>query len=407
MFVCSAIVAHAQKPPTTNNPSNPAKQDEVYYSTSPVDLHDGIKVGTLSVTGAEPVIEKLITDIQNNEYGPLASILVWHQDKLVFEMYANYGYENAPHFLMSVTKTLTSLLFSRAMELGYFRMGDLQKPVLDFFPDIDRANIQPEAAAVTLHEVLMMQSGFRGIKEWMKGDDLEGHRMIQKYFEQTTLPLDKRYTYAATDCNIVMSVIAELTSNRPDSSLPQYSTVWEFLEKEFLSPFGITNYQWSKASNGYPTSAAGCSLRSRDLLKIGIAMHQQGIHNGKQFFSGPYLDLLFNMGVRKKNRPHMSRPNGYIYFTEGIEYKLNGLTFVGVGGRGAAGQFMTSYPALDLVVVATSDNRGASGFGLDDARKAQVENLLPLFADNTTIQVERQTRCVTLLNAVDEGDRAE
>jgi len=375
-----AYAAHAQKPPTTDDVNKPSKQDKVYYTTSPVDMNDGIKVGTLSIAGADPIIQKVISDVDSNVYGPLASILLWHKGELVFEMYANYGYENAPHFLMSVTKTITSLILSRTIELGYLTVSDLQKPVLDFFPDIDRTDIQPEAAAVTLYEVLMMQSGFRGIKEWMKGDDLEGYRMIQKYFELTTLPLDKRYAYAATDCNIVMSVVAELTTRRPDSSLPQYSTVWKFLEKEFLGKLGITNYKWGTASNGHPTSAAGCQLRTRDLLKMGIVLHQKGIYNGQQLLSREYIDMLFDMSARKKIRPHMTNPHGYTYFTEGIDYAMNGVEFTGVGGRGAAGQFITSYQALDLVIAATSDNRGNCGFVLKDARKAHVDNLLPIFA---------------------------
>lgn len=370
LVLCLAGVVHAQKPPTTDKTEKPAKQEKVYYATSPVDMNDGIKVGSLSIPGANAAINEFVADVEDNKYGPLASILAWHKGELVFEMYANYGYENSPHFLMSVAKTLTSLLLSRAIELGYLTVEDIHKPALDFFPDIDRKNIKPEAAAVTLYEALLMKSGFRGIKEWMKGDDLQGYRMIQKYFEQTKLPLDKRYAYAATDCNIVMSVIGELTTNRPDSSLPQYATLHEFLDKEFLGRLGITNYKWGTASNGYPTSAAGCQLRSRDLLKIGIAIHQNGVYDGEQLFSSEYIDKFYNRAPLK----------GYIYFTEGIPYTMNGVDFKGVGGRGAAGQFITSYRELDLVIAATSDNRGGCGFVLKDARKAHVDNILPIFA---------------------------
>ena len=61
-FVClsvsCAVGAHAQQPPTMEKGGKPPKQESVYYSTSPVDLHDGIKVGALSIPGAEPVIEE-------------------------------------------------------------------------------------------------------------------------------------------------------------------------------------------------------------------------------------------------------------------------------------------------------------------------------------------------------------
>ena len=98
----------AEKPPTSDNTNKPKKQNTVYYSTSPVNMNDGIQVGILNIKGADVAIKNFIGDVENNKYGPLASILAWHKGKLVFEMYANYGYENSPHFLMSVTKTITS-----------------------------------------------------------------------------------------------------------------------------------------------------------------------------------------------------------------------------------------------------------------------------------------------------------
>jgi CubicO group peptidase (beta-lactamase class C family) len=366
--------------PTTDNINRPPKQEQVYYSTAPVDMHDGIDVGTLSLEGADLAIKKFVAEIEDNKYGPLASILVWHKGKLVFELYANHGYENAPHFMMSVTKTVTSLVLSRAIEMGYLKVSDFQRPILSFFPGIDQTEIKPEIESVTLYDVLMMQSGFRGIKEWMKGDDLEGDGLIQKYFELTKLPLDRKYRYSATDCMMVMALIDELTTRRPQSSLTQYESVWDFVQKEFLDKLDIQNYVWGKASNGNPASAAGSRFRSRDLLKMGIALHQKGFYKGEQLFSREYMDLLHGMDVRKTNRPHMKNACGYTYFTEGIEYDMNGVKFIGVGGRGAAGQFMTSYEELDLVIAATSDNRGGVGFGLKDAREAQVKNLLPLFA---------------------------
>ena len=64
---------------------------EAYLSGSPEDLNDGLPVGTLNLPGAEEAFNNLLRDDKAGKYSNLDSILLWHDGKLVFEMYNRRG----------------------------------------------------------------------------------------------------------------------------------------------------------------------------------------------------------------------------------------------------------------------------------------------------------------------------
>ena len=132
-----------------------------YVSTSPEDLGDGIAVGKLDLPGSEQAVTALVADDKDGKYKNLDSILLWKDGKLLFEMYNRGGRVDAPHYTMSITKTLTSITLARAIELGLLSMEDLDKPVISFMPEVDRSSIQSGVESITMRDALMMKSGLR------------------------------------------------------------------------------------------------------------------------------------------------------------------------------------------------------------------------------------------------------
>ena len=53
------------------------------------------------------------------------------------------------------------MAIGRAMELGFLNAEDLQKPIVELLPKIDRTKIVTGAEKITLHQVLNMNSGLR------------------------------------------------------------------------------------------------------------------------------------------------------------------------------------------------------------------------------------------------------
>ena len=127
-----------------------------YISSSPADLKDGLRVGRLALPGSAQAIEALRKADANGQFANLDSLLIWKDGKMVFEMYARRGRVDAPHYAMSITKTLTSMALGRALQLGHLKLSDLDRPVIEFMPAINRKTIQPGVETITLQDALII-----------------------------------------------------------------------------------------------------------------------------------------------------------------------------------------------------------------------------------------------------------
>ncbi|MFP6621102.1 MAG: serine hydrolase [Pirellulaceae bacterium] len=360
----------AQELPRLSRQLDPKKQNyqaqkklvdlpAAYVSTSPQDLDDGLQVGTLDVPGTRKAVAALVAADAAGKYASLDSLLLWKDGKLLFEMYNRGGRVDAPHYAMSVTKTLTSVTLARAIQLGLLEMEDLDKPVISFMTEIDRAKIQPGVETITLRDALMMKSGLRfKDKQFarMLGPEYVRQQYFQKLFEKTApvTPRSKQYKYTGTDPSMVMMII--------DIKVP--GTVQQFIAKEVAGKFGAI-YCWDDQNCGIPKCGAGSNFSSRSLLKIGTAMIQEGKYRGEQLLAAPYVRQVMDTG----------KGSGYFYYFHNRSKLSAGKKIDFISGIGAGGQYMATFPGRGIVLVATADNKKAIGLPL----QAALEHLLPLF----------------------------
>ncbi len=131
-----------------------------------------------------------------------------------------------------------------------------------------------------------------------------------------------------------------------------------------MEPFGAI-HRWDDQGCGLPKCGAGANFTSRTLLKFGIAVLHGGKWNGKQLLSAEYLQEVTDT----------SKGDGYFYFFHNRDKLGNDGAIDFISGIGAGGQYMSVYPELNIVVVATSHNKGEIGKPLD----AVLGHLIPLF----------------------------
>lgn len=335
---------------------------EAYVSTSPEDLGDGIQVDTLDLPGTQEAVKALVEADKAGEFSNLDSILIWKDGSLVFEMYNRRGRVDGPHYAMSITKTLTSVTLARAIQLGLLSMEDLDKPVISFMPEIDRSIIQTGVDSITLRDVLFMKSGLRfKDKAFTRnlGSEYPRQKYFQKLFEETA-PVtadSKAYKYAGTDPSIIMMII--------DIRAP--GTVQEFIAKEVAGKVGAI-YCWDDQACGIPKCGAGSNFTSRSLLKFGTAIIQGGQYRGEQLLSADYVKLIMDTG----------KGEGYFYFFHNRRKGAAKVNFI--SGIGAGGQYMATFPKLNVVAVATAHNTKEIGKPL----KAIMKHLIPLFEKQST-----------------------
>ncbi len=147
-------------------------------------------------------------------------------------------------------------------------------------------------------------------------------------------------------------------------------TAQEFIKKEVLAKMGIKVYGWQNDVSGLPKSAAGSSMKSRDMLKWGMLVMNNGKWNGEQLIPAEFVK-------RAVSKIH-TNPAGtsYGYFWWRADMKVGNKSYDCISGRGAGGQFILMLPELELITIITSHNKG-----MGKTLALTPKNILPAFIE--------------------------
>ena len=320
-----------------------------FIDTSP-NAEDGLAVGTLDIDGGEgDSILKLANEIAAGTHGEVDSLLISHRGKLLFESYFRRGRVNYPHYQMSITKSYTALAVGRSIQCGYLTINDLERPVYEFLKELDSSQFAKGAATITLADVMTMRSGIRipqNVQRQIRSDtaNVQGQQQVQMFFERTA-PIGsapREFKYQGIDPAITMQVL--------DAVVP--GTAQTFLRKELLEKLNISEFQWPEDINGLPKSAAGSSMRSRDMMKWGLLVRQRGKFNGEQLIPADYIEQATSALCDP------SDTNSYGFFFWQNVAEIGEMKIECVTCRGAGGQFIFFFPKADVIAVVTSHNKG-------------------------------------------------
>ena len=345
--------------------------EQPYINTAPIDMDDDIPVGKLGFDGGnKDLILKFAKEISEaiDEQHRTDSLLISYKGKLVFESYYRRGRINYPHYQMSITKSYTALALGRAMQLGYFSMDDLYKPAVNFLKNIDQSKLVAGADVITLDNAMHMGSGIRiekdKIRELMKNPaQLKGQGQIQAYLQYSTpIPSENiKFKYQASDPALTMQVLEAVVSGSAE----------DFIKTELFEKTGITNYGWQNDISGLPKSAAGSSIRSRDMLKIGMLVMNEGKWKNEQLIPKEFIKRAISPLA------HSYGTSYYGYFWWVGKYNIEKKSYLCSAGRGAGGQFILMLPELELIIIITAHNKGM-GTMLKDA----PQRIIPAFKVN-------------------------
>ena len=320
-----------------------------FIDTSP-NAEDGLVVGTLGIDGGkvDPILH-FANEIAAGMHGDIDSLLIAYKGKLLFESYFRRGRVNYPHYQMSITKSYTALAIGRAIQCGHLTMDDLNRPVCEFLTELDPSRFAEGAGTITLTDVMTMRSGIRipqKVQQEIRSDTAENHgqQQVQMFFEHTAPIVDRpcEFKYQGIDPAITMQVLEAVVPVAAEN----------FLKKELLEKLNISEFQWPDDVNGLPKSAAGSSMRSRDMMKWGLLVHQQGKFNGEQLIPADYIE----QATSALCAPSETNSYGFFFWRHVIEVGETQIECVTC--RGAGGQFIFLFPKLDIITVITSHNKG-------------------------------------------------
>jgi len=255
------------------------------------------------------------------------SMLILHDDKLVYEQYAAGQGVDVPHIAMSVTKSVVAALVGIAVGEGLI---DVQEKVTKYYPTADIAG-QDSKKDMTVEHLLTMRSGLPDSQACFKAVD-PGLAAFETPQAKKPGGLFS-FTYnsgAGPQC--LIGIVERVT----EMGLREYADLMLF------GPLGITGVEWETTDHGTPIGGFGLSMTSRDMLRLGQLYLNDGVWNGRR---------ILPAGWAKSTQPGFNTilSYGYLFWGNGWGPLMGG----SYEARGFFGQFITVYPDKGVVVVRT------------------------------------------------------
>ncbi|MDB6011571.1 MAG: beta-lactamase [Gammaproteobacteria bacterium] len=181
-----------------------------------------------------------------------------------------------PRIMHSATKSVMACAIGMALEEGRFRLED---KVVSFFPELISGSIDAKLASMTVEHLLTMRAGhaaetsgsiWRGIStSWTA----EFFKIPLVYHPGTTF----MYTSAAS--YMLSAILTKVTGQ----------TLHEYLKPRFFAPLGIVAEEWDLGPDNVNPGGNGLTMKTADLLKLGVLHAQGGLWEGRRILSEAWI----------------------------------------------------------------------------------------------------------------------
>lgn len=362
--VDEAKIKHWRVPQISHTFWDIAPLEQPFIDPMPAQLQDGIATGELGKDGGDKaLIARLASEIADKQHGEVDSLLISHKGKLLFESYYLRGRIDLPHPQSSATKSYTSLAIGRAIQLGYLSLADLDKPVLSFLQGLDQTKFVAGIDNITLHQAMTMRSGLKFSADKIRQYGSQpgryyGIKRLQAFFEdsEAVTKQSQTFNYQGPNPDIVMQVL--------DAVVP--GSAQDFIKQQLFGKLGIVNYDWRTEQDGVPTAGAFSSLTSRDMLKLGSLVLNNGIWQGEQLIPAAYISqatagtvALSDEQVENFYAGASLSNSAYGYFWWQTAMQVADKQYRSISAQGGGGITILLVAELDLLVVVTGHARQA------------------------------------------------
>lgn len=180
---------------------------------------------------------------------------------------------NARYESWSMAKSVTSLVFGRAMTLGLISPDD---PVGSLVPEADGAH-----GRITMRDLLTMTSGLR----WNGFRDYNIFTMRDRIVDALTLDVVREpgtyYEYAQSAVSLLAEAVARATGMDFE----------RFAKRELTGRLGIrdASWYWARDKAGHPGGFYGVNMRPDDFGRLGELLRRGGVWRGERLLSREYV----------------------------------------------------------------------------------------------------------------------
>ncbi len=258
---------------------------------------------------------------------------------------------NTLHDLRSVTKSVVSLLYGIAHNLGKVPAPHL--PLLAQFPEHADLAKDPARAAWTIQHVLDMALGTEWNEQLPYTDPNNSEILMEHAPDRIRFILDrpivspagKHWNYSGGCTALIGHLIAKGTG----LSLPA------FARKELFDPLGITNFEWNEGRDGAPSAASGLRLTAADLARIGDLLCTKGARardgssrSGNQIVPAAWIETVLKPSLPTGDGLQFGR-----FWFHGDAPSMPQIP-LWIAGFGNGGQRLWVCPSLEITCVSFS-----------------------------------------------------
>lgn len=307
------------------------------------------------------------------------SFLVFRNDSLVCERYFEPVADTVMTNSFSMAKTITCLLFQRAIEEG--KIASWDEPVRKFLPWVGKAAVEKgeavdgvspdqmeaNAAALTLRHLITMSAGLQWNESYQSpfgitakayyGSDIEA---TMREVPVVVMP-GTQFEYQSGSTQLLGLVLEQVTGKH----LSDLASDW------LWKPLGMeAPAYWSlDKAHGRELNFCCVNARSRDFGRLGLMV----LHNGKGLVDSGFLAMArkpFEMGG--KTLVPFYGHSFWLGSVDGVDFQFfNGLK----------GQYIVVIPSKNMVVVRTGHGvvKPADGGRIFDCVKLYVGEAVRMF----------------------------
>ncbi|MDE0128576.1 MAG: serine hydrolase [Gammaproteobacteria bacterium] len=284
------------------------------------------------------------------------SLIVHHGGAIQFETYwREFGPDDVTETL-SMAKSVLGLTFGFAVEDG--SIGSIDDPVTAYIPEWEGTDKE----RLTIRHVLQMASGlehfpfdysllqnpFNKALRLFVGPSMENAILR---FELTAEP-GSEFNYNSANTQLLLLILERATGRA-------YA---DYVSEKLWRPLGAKPATlWMDREGGMPKAYAFFQARPRDWLRIGLAIRNEGVVDGRQVIPAEWLTAMFSPSPNNPKyglqawigSPHMTERfynrNTPFGVKQAEPFLADDVVFFDGGG----GQRVYVIPSADLVIVRT------------------------------------------------------
>lgn len=269
------------------------------------------------------------------------SCVIARNGKIV-DAYYKTGYdENSKFLLWSCSKSVTSALIGIAIDAGYIESVDV--PVSDYFPQVLESGNE-YWAEMTLRHLLTHTSGI-DMDEYATWDAWRASPNWVEYI--LNRPVASKpgtvFNYSTGNTHLLCAILQQATGK----------TLYEFGKEYLFDPVGMDSVTCAADAQGVTDGGNGYYMNVYDMAKFGQLYLNNGMWQGKQIVPESWIRASTSVQFTRSTG---TADYGYQWWVR----TFGDAKYDAFFAQGYAGQFIFVVPALELVVVFTSNHTSGS-----------------------------------------------